>query len=389
MDVNSEFGSLTVSPDSCTPYSDATKCKKATAHVKRPMNAFMVWSQIERRRISEHQPDMHNAEISKRLGKRWKLLDEQERKPFIEEAERLRLLHLQEYPDYKYRPRKKAKGAPATGPDVKIKKEVSSSKKSSHKSSSTSSKGVLNGIKHGAVTKVNHNNNNITSANNKMRLKINIRDNKPLKQEELTLGGLLGGQLTPPAKVPSSPSLDMPASPESASFYPDEQHLKEIRSVMTEVSSYSLDLSTPQPAPPAVATGVVEHLAGASLDDLDSITMKDLVQIPGDDLDLSKLAESVFNFDDNTTIPYQQTPISPSLSTSSVSSIVSTSAAPESSLPGYLSPTTSAPSSATSTYEQQSDYTPPEVTDLMQGFRNDWCVGGFEGDANIAALMAT
>jgi transcription factor SOX4/11/12 (SOX group C) len=71
------------------------------------MNAFMVWSQIERRKIIEIQPDVHNAEISKSLGKRWKQLSESDREPFIQEAERLRLLHMQEYPDYKYRPRKK------------------------------------------------------------------------------------------------------------------------------------------------------------------------------------------------------------------------------------------------------------------------------------------
>jgi hypothetical protein len=107
--TNVVFGSFTVASSSSTPYSDATKCKKLVKHVKRPMNAFMVWSQIERRKITEQHPEMHNAEISKNLGARWKTLSEVEKHPYIEEAERLRLLHMQEYPDYKYRPKKKAK----------------------------------------------------------------------------------------------------------------------------------------------------------------------------------------------------------------------------------------------------------------------------------------
>ena len=73
------------------------------------MNAFMVWSQLERRKIIAVIPDKHNAEISKELGRRWKLLSEPDRQPYIEEAERLRVLHQKEYPDYKYKPRKKIK----------------------------------------------------------------------------------------------------------------------------------------------------------------------------------------------------------------------------------------------------------------------------------------
>ncbi|XP_075867510.1 transcription factor SOX-4a [Nelusetta ayraudi] len=108
MDLEMDTSPTPESPSSGVR-SDLAWCKTPTGHIKRPMNAFMVWSQIERRKIMEQSPDMHNAEISKRLGKRWKLLKDTDKIPFIREAERLRLKHMADYPDYKYRPRKKVK----------------------------------------------------------------------------------------------------------------------------------------------------------------------------------------------------------------------------------------------------------------------------------------
>ena len=43
------------------------------------------------------------------LGAQWKTLTEVEKSVFREEAERLRLLHQAEYPDYKYRPKKRTR----------------------------------------------------------------------------------------------------------------------------------------------------------------------------------------------------------------------------------------------------------------------------------------
>ncbi|GFN95086.1 transcription factor sox-6 [Plakobranchus ocellatus] len=118
------------------PYTSASFCKKekkkdAEGHVnpKRPMNAFMIWSKQCRSLISQICPQLHNATISKKLGVWWRKFSNEEKDVFEREKAVLTAFHAYEFPEYKYRPRKKACKKSDDKPEPSIKEKSSKKRK--------------------------------------------------------------------------------------------------------------------------------------------------------------------------------------------------------------------------------------------------------------------
>ncbi|XP_010124353.1 PREDICTED: transcription factor SOX-30, partial [Chlamydotis macqueenii] len=95
---------LTVLPsDSGMP--DAPFSKDKSGHIKRPMNAFMVWARIHRPALAKANPAANNTEISVQLGLEWSKLTEEQKQPYYEEAQKIKQRHREEFPGWVYQPR--------------------------------------------------------------------------------------------------------------------------------------------------------------------------------------------------------------------------------------------------------------------------------------------
>ena len=181
------------------------------------MNAFMVFSHHERKKVICENPDIQNTQISKELGKRWRSLSESAREPFIQEAEKLRRYHEKQYPDYKYKPIKR-----------KVRAKYHSAEENQIRKPVVGMSGIFSNIKitHGGPLKTLDPNRSTTitlDGGSKLTLmNYNKKSFQPLLAPPSSSGSV--SDLSPPAKVPYSPgSVNYPTTPDPHTnpFYVD------------------------------------------------------------------------------------------------------------------------------------------------------------------------
>jgi len=66
------------------------RAKKDPSAPKRPMSAFLYFSQGRRRQIKEANPTLKNTEVSRMLGEMWRNASEEDRRPHVEKEKRER-----------------------------------------------------------------------------------------------------------------------------------------------------------------------------------------------------------------------------------------------------------------------------------------------------------
>lgn len=83
------------------PCVNNTSCNNIEP-AKRPMNSFILWTRGERRKMAQDNPRLSSSAISKKLGRKWKQLDWAEKRPYEDEARRLKAEYKKLNPGYNY-----------------------------------------------------------------------------------------------------------------------------------------------------------------------------------------------------------------------------------------------------------------------------------------------
>ncbi|KAF5903717.1 Transcription factor SOX-30, partial [Clarias magur] len=96
-------------PPSGTDDLERSQGKGENSHIKRPMNAYIIWARTHRSIVARANPNASNAEVSGQLGTEWKKLTDDQKMPYFLEASRLKWKQSQQFPDWEYKPRPQKK----------------------------------------------------------------------------------------------------------------------------------------------------------------------------------------------------------------------------------------------------------------------------------------
>ncbi|KAH7021182.1 uncharacterized protein B0I36DRAFT_393436 [Microdochium trichocladiopsis] len=83
--------------------------------VPRPRNAFILYRQHHQANVAANNPGLANPEISKLIGEQWRDQPDEVKESWKRLAEEEKIRHQQQYPDYRYQPRRGGKSGASHG----------------------------------------------------------------------------------------------------------------------------------------------------------------------------------------------------------------------------------------------------------------------------------
>merc|ERR1719466_521572 len=101
---------LRISPDHDKDSSDTNEHMKggnkkrcsSKDHIRRPMNAFMIFSKRHRGMVHQRHPNQDNRTVSKILGEWWYALPQEEKQKYHDLAHQVKEAHFKAHPDWKW-----------------------------------------------------------------------------------------------------------------------------------------------------------------------------------------------------------------------------------------------------------------------------------------------
>ncbi|CAN7982624.1 unnamed protein product [Ixodes hexagonus] len=114
---------------SALPKDDPKSPRKAKEkdHIRRPMNAFMIFSKRHRALVHKRHPNQDNRTVSKILGEWWYALNPSEKQQYHDLAFKVKEAHFKAHPDWKWCSRDRKKSSLGGPPCKDVRKCLSTS----------------------------------------------------------------------------------------------------------------------------------------------------------------------------------------------------------------------------------------------------------------------